>query len=330
MGDKLLSTRVIWKYNLCREGWKKYSIPNKRGAAPEPFYDAVAVAIKGTIYTFGGRDPKERNALWTLNRTERGGFTWCFIKPQNKKESPSPRRGHTGWEYAGKLWVFGGAGPSPEGYLNCHGDVTRAPLGLLQNNQLLSYNPNTNKWENCQYFGAVPIPRFGHASAIIRKTVFLFGGHNQIQENVNDLFQLDMHSLTWTQLGFGQASPQARGWCSLTATSNNQLVLHGGCTTERTLSDTWILDGTSYSWRLYTSMKDHHRSYHAATLGLSSSVIIIGGDNDVNENDDVYNSIFWVQLEPRSLQELASRTIYKHKANLPWKCLPKKLMALVG
>ena len=63
--------------------------------------------------------------------------------------------GHTGWEYAGKLCVFGGRGPSPEGYLNDYGDIAGDFLMKL-NNQLLCYNPNSKRWTNPQCFGATP------------------------------------------------------------------------------------------------------------------------------------------------------------------------------
>ena len=260
---------------------------------------------------------------------------------------------HTGWEYAGKLWAFGGKGPLPELYLKCHGDFARAGRGLLTNNQLLSYDSSTNDWVNPQCFGAVPSPRWGHASAMIRANVYLFGGCIQNRVFTNDFFQLDMNSLTWTQLGIGQPSPQARCVSSLTATSNNQLVLHGGQSTEReTLSDTWIMDGTLYSWGQYTPSrtKSHLRQNHTATLDLNNNIIIVGGCyKDVHNWRCEYGNIVHVKVEPSSLQQLASCTIYrhrndhpclparslqelamctitKHRDDLPWKCLPKKLL----
>ena len=59
--------------------------------APDQLYGAVAVAIEDSIYTFGG-NLAERNALWTLSRTEDGCFTWTFIEPRCEKESPSSQK----------------------------------------------------------------------------------------------------------------------------------------------------------------------------------------------------------------------------------------------
>ena len=251
-----------------------------------------------------------------------------FHEYQNEDESPSPRNGHTAWEYAGKLWVFGGEGLSPDGYLHRQGTFARYNYyGLLANNQLLCFNPNTKKWTNPRYSGTVPRPQWGHASVIVGTKVFLFGGYIQDQGYRNDFFQLDMLSLTWTKLVIDQPSPQACHSCSLTATSDNQLVLHGGQSPDgRTLNDTWIMDLTSYSWKQNTSMKYQGQTNHTAILGLNNNFIIIGRWKDFN---DTYDNVLYIKFQPQSLQELASRIIHKHKADLPCQHLPKKLIALL-
>ena len=323
-----LSTHVIWTYNLYTQVWRKHVIPNIQ-TAPKSFYSAVAVAIEGSVYTFGGMiaegySPKcESNELWTLSRTETGGFTWSYIDPQCKKESPSPRYGHTGWEYAGKLWVFGGAGPSAGGYSNCHGDNARVRQDFFVNNQLLSFNPNTKNWVNTQCFGSVPSPRRGHASAIIKANVFLYGGCFETQAYADDFFQLDMFSLTWTQVICGLPRPQECCFCSLTATSDNMLVLHVGHSTQkRAPYGTWILDVPTYTWRKYQSWSPRLWN-HTATLGLNSNIIIIGECEDVHNRYNMYTNMDHVMLEPKCLRELAACTAYKHRDDLPWTlCLP--------
>ena len=266
--------------------------------APELFHGAVAVAINGTIYTFIGltMDLEERNALWTLNRTETGCFTRNFVKFKGEKKSPSPRYGHAGWEYAGKLWVFGGRGLSSQHYLNDHGDnifLTAGGSGVI-NNQLLCYDPNIHKWTNPQCFGTIPSPRSGHGCSIIKDKVWLFGGSSQNVTPHDELFELTMQSLAWTQILTVQPRPEARFLCTLTALTNNQLVLHGGLGNEE---ETWIMDLTSHVWRQYTSGKDHARRHHTESLGLNNNVIIIGGFKDFNDTYDAYDNIFRVLLD---------------------------------
>ena len=334
--NKPISTRVIWSYNLYTEEWKEYVI-QETVDAPEPFVRAVADTIDGTIYTFGGVNKKYLNDLWTLKKTKRECFIWSYIKPQCKEQSPSPRTGHTGWEYNGKLWIFGGLGPSPEGYLNCNGD-TAAISPRFWNNQLLCYDPNTQKWSNPQCFGDVPSPRSGHCSAIIKNKAWLFGGVGR--PCCNDIFELTMHSLTWTQIQTVIPHPRACLYSTLTAVTEGQLVLHGGLSTQ---GQTWILDLKSHSWRLYRSREVHSRSCHTGSSGLNSSVIMFGGygSQDVRDVFHVALELLKFQkfqkkkkkkkknvaLEAKLLQQLAMKIIYKHQDKLPWEVLPAKLIS---
>ena len=320
--EKFLSTREIWVYNLYTEEWKKHEI-HSLNPAPDPFDGAVAAAIEGTIYTFVG----DSSALWKLSQTKTGCFTWSFLK-RCDEESPSPRCGHTGWEFNGKLYIFGGEGYSPAwGYLNDYGDISDSVH--IKNNQLLYYDPNMDTWMNPECYGAVPSPRFGHCSTISGEKVWLFGGSADDDLNcLDDLFELNMGSLTWSQISTNKPSPQARFFCTLTATTEKQLVLHGGESTKgEPLGDTWIMDLTTQSWRFYKPAI-HTRSNHAATVGLNSSAIIIGGIIGGSEYKR-YHPILCVMLEPDSLQKLALHTVYKHRDELPLKFLPKKLIALL-
>ena len=99
MRTLLIQYVITPEISLARLVALKYVIPNKR-AAPDPFFGSVAVAINDTIYTFGGISAGSgRNELWTLSRTETGGFTCSIIEHQCRQESPSPRYGHTGWKF---------------------------------------------------------------------------------------------------------------------------------------------------------------------------------------------------------------------------------------
>ena len=327
---KPISTRVIWMYNLYTEEWSNHVI-SRAHATPKPFHGAVAAVIDGTIYTFGGRNMWAgqfcyRNELWTLNKAKREGFLWSFKEIQCKKESPSPRSGHTAWEYAGKLYTFGGWGDSPEGYLNEHGNfVDRL---IAENNQLLCYDPTSQKWTDLLCLGTVPSPRSNHASATMNEKVWLFGGRDF--RSMDDLFELTMHSLTWIKIQTGHPHPYGRSMCTLTLLTNNQIVLHGGFGRGKGVNETWIMDLASHSWRQYTSGRDHVRRCHTGASGLRSNAIIFGGLKDLKDTYEVYNIVFNVMLEPKCLQQLAMQIIYKNKDTLPWKFLPVKLISLLG
>ena len=334
-----LPTDVIWMYNLYTEVWRKHVI--EENGSPDEFSNAIAVTINGTIYTFGGYDMggSHRNALWALSKAKTQCLTWSFITFQHDKESPSPRMGHTGWEYAGKLWVFGGCGPSPELYLHDHGDIAfdaDHPC-YPNNNQLLCYDPSTQKWTNPQCSGSFPSPRAGHVSAIIKDKVWVLGGFDQ---SADSLSELNMHCLTWTQIQIDHLQEITQQECTLTALSDDQLVLCVGFNsyksrTNAPFNDTWIMDAASYSWTQCTSRQDHARAWHTGSTGLNNNVIIIGGyiyDGYIyfDESYESYNNVFHLMLNAKSLQQLAIQTIYNHQDDLNWNYLPKKLISLLG
>ena len=336
-----ISTRVVWSYNLYTEEWRNHEIPDT-SCAPEPFHGAVAAVIAKTIYTFGGRNSNNstiRNKLWTLSRSKGGLFTWSECHCKGKL--PTPRAGHTGWEYSGKLWVFAGKGPSPDlddDYLNDHGD-SEGFKNFAFNNQLLCFHPSIELWTNPQCSGSVPTPRSDHASTIISDIVWLFGGCNHNGDYLGDMYELKMNSLTWSQIETVQPlqpHPTARAFCTLTAVTYDKLVLHGGCVEYQpgmrttVVNDTWIMDLASHSWRQFTSREDHTRKCHTGSTGLNN-VIIIGGYNEFDITYyKVWNNTLNVMLGPKSLQQVAMQAIHKHRNKLPVDCLPKKLLSLLG
>ena len=163
--------------------------------------------------------------------------------------------------------------------------------------------------------------------------MWLFGGNNYNGDRLGDMFELRMSSLTWNQIQTAPLNPEARAKRTLTATADDKLVLHGGCTdqgmTSITLSDTWIMDLTSYSWRKFTSKKDHPWEFHTGSTGLNHSIIIFGGSIGDLDAHEVYNSIFNVMLGPDRLQQLAMQAILKYQNELPLDCLPRKLLSLL-
>ena len=269
----------VWLYNIFLEQWKKYHILKKK-QVPENLIGACGVVIGEDIYTFGGghRYPWN-NELWKLTRNANGSFKWSRFLVKANKKIPSPRKGHSGWEYDEKLWTFGGHGPSINDYLNKHGDFRDH-----HNNQLFYFSPKSNKWTNLKYFGTEPSAQLGHATTVLDNKVWLYGGTNaKLGIDFDDLYELDMCSLTWKLIQTTTLKPEGRYACSLNVTRENHLVLHCGESAERNvaLEDTWILDLSSYSWKKCTDVYSW-RFYHTAqgplvlvTISLSLVVFVL-------------------------------------------------------
>ena len=295
---------------------------------PPPTQGACEVAIRTDIYMFGGtmnsKGTEETNDLWKLSISQ-GSFKWSKIDFQHDMKLPAPRVNHSGWEYAECLWVFGGTGYTwHNNYLCDHGIFS-----LRLNNQLICFNPSTKVWTNPQCFGAVPSPRYNPKTTIIKDKVWLFGGQNEFFVGCEDFFQFNMQSYTWTQIESGHTKPQTHFCPSLTAISDRYLILHGGLLLKDE-SSTWLMDLHSLTWQKHPC-HDHPRHRHTGTLGVNKCIIMIGGVTSTQIDDSNYSvSAFHVMLEPKSLQQMAMKTIYNRQHELPWMSLPQKLIAELG
>ena len=243
------SHRLIWLYNLFTEQWTEHTIGTQESPqAPRATAHACAVGIGDGVYMFGRNIVGETactNALWKL-RASNGSVAWHLITVTSNTEAPSPRFYHNGWEYAEKLWIFGGFGTPMDGFLNKHGDFEMHNIakyaGFGLNNQLLCFNTLCDEWTNPECFGSIPAPRACHALTVSQDKVWLYGGHAPTSA-LDDLYELSMHSLTWTQIQTTQPKPNGRECPSLNAVSSDKLVLHGGWTPHvGELNDTWIFD----------------------------------------------------------------------------------------
>ena len=65
------------------------------------------------------------------------------------------------------------------------------------NNQVCVFDLATSRWRNPCCRGAVPSPRAAHTAARVGHHVYVFGGRH-CNKRLNDLYQLNLHTLTWT------------------------------------------------------------------------------------------------------------------------------------
>ena len=310
-------TDSIWTYNLWTEQWWEFKIPpGKMLPSTAPYQRGVA--IDSDIYFFRGFN---NNTFWKLIRKTDGTFDWNTINIEDKTKKPSPRIASCIWAHEKKVWIFSGCGVSIDGYLNGHGGVTGP--GSKCNNQLLCYDLSMRTWKNPKCHGDIPSPRSKASAAIIKNKLWLCGGLLY-----QDMYELDMLSLSWTRIKTIQ-KPTIGCWSMLTPLTGSHLVLYGAADD---LMTPWIFDVDSCTWRqLPSCLNDKHgRIGHSGITGLQGNVIIIGGRNrNIEEDDDIYTPFFCVRFEPKSLQQVAMRTIYENRTELAWKILPPKLKSKI-
>ena len=312
------ATNALWKLSWIPQGTQ--SLP---GALPGALPGIPQRMAQGMAQGIPNGTPQA-----TPQRMPQGCFSWSQIgKYESNLKRPSPRAEHSGWEYAEKLWIFGSEGGNPDGFLSVHGDFTDDA-----NNQLLYFDPTSEEWQNPECFGDIPNPIESHATEVLRNKVWIFGGYEESckTDDFENLYQLDMNSLIWTNVQTSAPRPLRREYCSLTAATDTQLVLHGGKTVDNRsdMSDTWVYDIPSAPWRTYPkTVKKNYTRCHTGTVGINNNVIIIGGYYNIGRKS---RTTTCVVLAPKSLKQLAVQTVHRYKTVLLWEeALPKSLCSLL-
>ena len=360
-----LSFHVFWMYNLYTEQWREYKIPKipSRKTAPTGRIDMCTVVIGKYIYMFGGiikdyyKGLTFSNAVWKLTKAENRSLQWNEVGIRPAQKTPSPRFKHTAWNHADKLWVFGGFGSFDSEYLEEHGDFEQNEhmvaafvycnyaCQIYANNQLLCFDPSNEVWTNPKCYGMIPSCRGDHATTIIGDQVWLYGGRLTTSTALyDDLYKLNMSTLTWTHIQTDQNRPQVfpnynippvfrnldipqvfRNY-TLNAITDSHIAFEG-CHASGS-NDSWILDLTTLSWKKHSSNENQLYSGQTACLGMNSNIFIAGRrlSNNNTCNHQLYNT---VMLAPRSLKHLAIQAVHNDWAELrPWKHLPNKLLNL--
>ena len=263
---------------------------------------------------------------------------------KDQAQTPSPRQYHCAWEYGEKMWVFGGYGLPPTGYLNDHGNFVPylQPSGLPGvNNQLLWYDPSTGTWTNVKYSGEVPSPRCKAFTTVITEKMWLYGGSNDRVVTNDSLYELNMQSFVWTQIETNMPRPQVKftgGFhAPLTQISADQFVLYGG-TRGGNLNISnipWIFDVQSHTWSRHPKTEGHPQWSHkhiVLVTCLKNNVIILAKKTKSAwiQDEATDFSVMLDCIEPKSLQHLAIQMIYKHRSKLPWESLPRKLSCKIS
>ena len=131
------------------------------------------------MYLFGGntKSNDSNDKIYCLNI---GSSMWEIIKVNDSKK-PS-RDEHTAEVSGDKMYIFGGFENG------------------IRKNSVIIYDFQTKTWEDpieCGNKG--PAPRAGHSSCVYNGKIYIFGGKDEDNEKLKDLWSFDMETRAWTQ-----------------------------------------------------------------------------------------------------------------------------------
>lgn len=196
----------LWIYETLTGYWCKRQCA---GDCPPYLTGSTSALIGQKMYVFGGHSTVHENWLNCLYCLDLDSLTWTDLGARAKVEPTKPIRADkcSSWAHAGRLYVFGGYGWSQlEHLLQLQDRQKDLQLASDQrwpqfgwNNQLVEFEPSQNLWRWPSYSGRCPSARAAHSGALVDNKYYLFGGRDSCQR-LNDLYQLDMDSMHWTQI----------------------------------------------------------------------------------------------------------------------------------
>ncbi|RHZ83929.1 hypothetical protein Glove_86g142 [Diversispora epigaea] len=161
---------------------------------------------------------------------------------------------HTATLLDGKVYIIGGV----------HNDVEYVDMSSIG-----VYNTKDSTWITWRANGDIPDGRRAHRAIGYDNIIIIHGGFG-IEDNVNvdrnDLFKLDVSSLTWGKLDIAGQDPGARYSHTFTLVGNHIIGTYGLSTTNASLSNIFILDLNTLSWS---------NEYNPVSKNSSSSKLLL-------------------------------------------------------
>jgi Galactose oxidase, central domain len=243
----------LWSLDLTGGGtWAPLAA---NGTPPAPIETrGIYDPIRDRVVYFGGYRPSiDVNELWQLSLS--GTPTWSPLSAANSP--PPPRAAHSMIydPFGDRVIVFGGLRGNL--FLN---DVWQLTLGGVPT------------WTQLLPTGGPPPPRYGHQAVFdpLRMRMIVYGGFNNNDGFLGDVWALDLVSNTWSQLLINPAAPLlslplARDFPAMVYDQpNDRLVVHGGNTQiigsqiTMVLGDAWgiELEGGSTPVQVATAESD--------------------------------------------------------------------------
>lgn len=258
----------VYAYNVDTEYWMKIQC---HGRPPAPRSGATAVLACGVIWIFGGYNKSENiyyNDVYTFNV---GSMRWHEV--QTKGESPPSCTDHTAVLTDDTVMlVFGGC------------DSAGCEMGGLRELRL-----DDHQWipvEASAGIGLQPQKRFGHSSVVFGNSMYVFGGWDG-RDTLQDFFQLDLGTTSWTKLPKQKHTPRSRYRHTATLCGEAMFVFGGIDRYRDRFADLYEFDFTCRLWSKVNTMAATHpsaRTFHSA-IAHAGHIYILGGWDGTGLND---------------------------------------------
>ena len=231
-------TEEMWAFDLECETWSRIEAtgPTRRGR------QAMALdTMRNRMVLVGGRERvsggyTNYNDVWAFDLAN---DTWEEISTSGSPPSPRHNSAAIYDVDRDRIVVFGG-NPSEDGLMTFGTDDTFA-LDLA-----------TNEWSEIATADPKPNARYYHGAVEMNGKLYVFGGNEDFFTSLNDTWELDLSTDTWTRLaGGGPSAPTTRFGATLFADDDaNRFLMVAGhdSTSIGNVNDIWSFDVASAAW----------------------------------------------------------------------------------
>eukprot|EP00002_Diphylleia_rotans_P014307 TRINITY_DN2788_c0_g2_i3.p1 TRINITY_DN2788_c0_g2~~TRINITY_DN2788_c0_g2_i3.p1 ORF type:complete len:560 (-),score=132.18 TRINITY_DN2788_c0_g2_i3:419-2098(-) len=235
--------------------WQRAS---SHGAAPSARC-AHASVVSNNMFVFGGWNGSAM--LDDLHVFQIDTKTWSM--PIFTGTPPQSRAGHSATACDHMIYVFGG------------GD------GTVYLNDLHVLDTETLSWTQAYVSGTPPAPRSRHSATMLPgKRMLVFGGGDE-RRVYDDIYCLDIATMSWARLRTNGTPPAAR-WAHSATLVGQTLFVFGGRDGDRLYDDLHTLDIESMTWSQPETQGQHPTARAAHTCSIVGKYLFFFGGGDGN------------------------------------------------
>ena len=248
---------------------------------PTPRYEHSVALVGNLLFLMGGNYAGRYIAdTWCLDLET---LAWSKVSASESGVNFPPSAGHAAVTYNGNVLLIGG-----------HERLERVKGKVKEFSAMKVYSLSSvsKEWSEvettCDEVG--PLQRGGHSATLLGTKLFVFGGENPNRKPTNELWVLDLLTMTWSCPDVGGEPPMPRSSHSAVTYLERYIVIFGGGSVANCYNDLFVLDTQTMMWLCpeISGPVPPERAGHASAV-LGSLMYLIGGGNNAKGCADMYS-----------------------------------------